>query len=115
MGYFDAPKWNSDETICPHTGEHAAPIASDSVKGRRVIHVKSATYRSATFSGTLLLGKEVVLPLPKEGKHRVKIECRWYGHRLKREVPGFLIDMATAVVDENYDGAVIANIGKRTI
>ena len=114
MGYFDAPKWNSDETICPHTDEHAAPIASDVVKGRRVIHVKNATYRCATFSGTLLLGKEVVMPLPKDGKHRVKVECRWYGHRLKREVPGFLIDMATASVAENYDGAVIANIGARS-
>lgn len=112
MSYFAAPRWNPD--FCPNTDEHAAPIASDAVKGRRVIHVKNAKYRLAVFSGTFLLGKEVVMPLPKEGKHRVKVECRWYDHRLKSQVPGFVIEMATAVVDENYDGNVIANIGKRS-
>jgi hypothetical protein len=115
MSYFDAPRWNDDNTICPHTDERAVPIASAVVKGRRVIHANSAMYRSATFSGTFLLGEEVVLPLPKEGKHRVKVECRWYNHRLKKEVPGFLIDMATAIIEEKYDGNVIANIGKRSV
>lgn len=110
MSYFAAPIW--DDEKCPNTDDCAVPKESEAVKGRRVIQVERATYRNAEFGGTFLLSKTVVLPLPKEGKHKVKVECCWFGHRLKEDEPTFLVDMATANVDENYDGEVCANLGR---
>ena len=81
MSYFDCPIWDNEK--CPSTDEYAVPRETEIVKGRRVIHVERAAYRNAVFSGTFLLSKTVVLPLPREGKHEVKVECCWFGHRLK--------------------------------
>ena len=108
MSYFDCPIWDNEK--CPPTDEYAVPRETEIVKGRRVIHVERAAYRNAVFSGTFLLSKTVVLPLPREGKHEVQVECCWFGHRLIRDDPTFVIDMATAKVDENYDGTVYTNL-----
>lgn len=109
MKYFSAPIW--DDQRCVNTDLHAVPLDVEIVRGRRAIHVVNATYRKAVFNGTFLLADDVALPLPKDGKRRVMVECCWYGHRLIEDEPLFLIDMATAVVYEYYDGPVTANLG----
>ena len=114
MRYSDAPTW--DKRKCPSLDPHAVPLDAEVVHGRRVIHVKGAMYRNAVFDGTFLLSNTVVLPFKKDNKQRVKVRCCWYGHRLlAKNEPKFLIDMATAVADENYDGDVITNLGKRPL
>lgn len=111
MPYHTSPLWNDER--CALTDEHAVPLDVEVVRGRRAIHVVGATYRRAVFNGTFLLADQVALPLPREGKQRVMVECCWYGHRLLDDAPLFLVDLATAVVHENYDGPVTANLGKR--
>ena len=112
MSYGNAPTW--DRRKCPSLDPHAVPLDAQLVHGRRVIKVKGAMYRNAVFDGTFLLSSTVVLPFKKTGKQRVRIRCCWYGHRLlSKNEPKFLIDLATAVVEENYDGEVFTNLGKR--
>ena len=113
MHYAIAPLW--DDQHCVNTDAHAVPLDVEVVRGRRAIHVVNATYRKAVFNGTFLLSDHVELPLPKDGKCRVMVDCCWYGHRLVEGSPLFLIDMATAVVHENYDGPVTANLGRRLL
>lgn len=112
MRYISSPLW--DDEHCVNTDPHAVPLDVEVVRGRRAIHVVNATYRKAVFNGTFLLSEQVTLPLPREGKCRIMVDCCWYGHRLLEDAPLFLVDLATAVVHENYDGPVTSNLGKRT-
>jgi hypothetical protein len=113
MRYLSAPVW--DDERCANTDSRAVPLDVEVVRGRRAIHVVNATYRRAVFNGTFLLSDSVALPLPKEGKRRVMVECCWYGHRLIEDEPLFLIDLGTAVVYEYYDGPVTANLGQQRV
>jgi hypothetical protein len=64
------------------------------------------------FSGTLLISKNVTLPMERTGKHLIKVDCRLEGDELQVENPQFLVDMDTAAVHSKYDGAVTTKIGK---
>ena len=98
--YTSAPKWDHDKKV-PYTSPIALPTDPRKVKGK-VITVRDAEYRSAIFSGRFLLAEDVS-PLDKSTR-RVKIYCRWFGHGLKREIPTFLINLATSTIDD--DGTV---------
>jgi hypothetical protein len=114
MNYSNAPI--RDKKNFPFVDPHAVPLDVAIVHDRRVIRVEGAMYRNAVFDGTFLLSNTVVLPFKKLGKQRVKVECCWHGYRLlKTNEPSFLIDVTTAVVDENFDGEVFTNLGKRRL
>lgn len=101
--YLSAPLWD-DNT--PALKTEASPRDRKMVHGATVINVKRAAYRDCLFDGTFLLSPDVKLPLPAEGKHRIEVMCRWFGHRLKTRGPEFLVNTATAEVIENYTGEV---------
>jgi len=98
--YTSAPKWDHGKKV-PHTSSSALPTEPLRVKGK-VITVRDAEYRGATFSGRFLLAEEVS-PVDKTTR-RVKIYCRWFGHGLKEEIPMFIINLATSTIDD--DGTV---------
>lgn len=107
--YLSAPIW---EERTPSTKTEACPREPKMVHGVTVIKVSKAAYRDAVFDGTFLLSPDVKLPLPAEGRHRVEVMCRWFGHRLRTRGPEFLVDTATAEVIENYTGEVSTDLNK---
>lgn len=107
--YLSAPVW--DDTT-PNLKTEACPREPKMFHNVTVIKVSKAAYRDAIFDGTFLLSPAVKLPLPSEGKYRVEVMCRWFGHRLKTRGPEFLIDTATAQVIENYTGEVFTDLNK---
>jgi hypothetical protein len=106
--YTAAPVW-LDKNSLPNTTPHAKPSGSAKVSGP-VITVKDAYYRGSVFSGTFLLA-ETPDKLKRNGKQRVKVYCLWFGHRLKRFAPSFLVDMASSTVMDN-GGSVSTNLCK---
>jgi len=114
MSYLSAPKWDKtiDKRTVPDTDHYAKPLNKELVNGRCVITVTKATYRDGEFTGNFLLSKTEKLPLGNEGKQRVRIECCWYGHRLQKGHPKFLVDLTTAKVEQNFNGEVITNVGR---
>jgi len=104
--YLSAKEW--DEKI-PSTKAEASPQEPLMVHNVIVIKVTKASYRKSVFDGVFLLAPETKLPLPKEGKHRVEVFCRWFGCRLKTKGPKLLVDMRRAEVIENYSGEVFTN------
>ena len=58
--YYKAPVWDEQGDI-PHTTKFAKPIKPVKVKHARVIEITDAKYRGSTFSGTFLLGDQVLI------------------------------------------------------
>jgi hypothetical protein len=90
--YTKAEVW-LDKAALPNTTKKAKPGKLQKVSGP-TITVVDAYYRGSTFSGTFLLAEEVTTS--EKTKRRVKVYCRWFGHRLKKGEPSFLIDLKTA-------------------
>ena len=105
--YLKAPVWEQQHD-CPNTTKIAKPINPIKVRNARVIEITDAKYRGSTFSGTFLLGDQVlILDSKKKGRGRYfgipggKIEegetpgnaCR----REIREEAGFIISEITPI------------------
>ena len=90
--YTKAEVW-LDKTALPNTTKKAKPGKLQKVSGP-TITVVNAYYRGSTFSGTFLLAEPVASN--EKTKRRVKIYCRWFGHRLLKGEPSFLVDLKTA-------------------
>ncbi len=95
--YTSAPKWNNALKI-PHTSKHALPTNPQKVKGQ-IITVRDATFRGATFSGRFLLAEPV--DRADQSTREVKIYCRWFNHKLKRDIPRFTVNLSTASFSVN--------------
>lgn len=107
--YMSAEVWN-EQHDAPNTSKRAKPSATQSVRNARVIVVKDAMYRGATFSGTFLLGDKNELPLPRKGWHVVEVYCCWFGLRLKTRGLHFKVNMSNAEVVEAYNGIITSNL-----
>jgi hypothetical protein len=90
--YTKAEVW-LDKAALPNTTTKAKPSKPQKVSGP-TITVVDAYYRGSTFSGTFLLAEEVASN--EKTKRRVKVYCRWFGLRLKKGEPSFLVDMKKA-------------------
>jgi hypothetical protein len=111
--YFSAPTWdNSDD--CPNTTDKAVPCELEKINDKRVIHVVEAFYRGSYFSGHFVIDDEVVMPLPRSGKHFVDVYCRWFGHRLKNRGLRFKVDMESTTFNEHFTGNVFSNFTKKS-
>jgi hypothetical protein len=97
--YTKADVWDGSSPP-PHTTKKAKPARSQKVSGP-TITVVDAYYRGSTFSGTFLLAEEVASN--EKTKRRVKVYCRWFGHRLKKGEPSFLVDLKTAKLQQGGD------------
>ena len=119
--YFGAPKWDPKKPgflkkLVPMTDPTATEVEWADVHDQTVIHIKEGMYRNATLNGTYLLSKSVKLPLAEEGKRRVFLYCRWFGHRLIGDKGiSALVDLSSAQVQERYSGKITTNIAKRTV
>lgn len=119
--YFGAPKWDPKKPgflkkLVPMTEPTATEVEFTDVHDKTVIHIKGGMYRNATLNGTYLLSKSVKLPLAEEGKRRVFLYCRWFGHRLIGDKGiSALVDLSLAQVQERYSGKITTNIAKRAI
>ena len=109
--YMSAEVWDKQVGI-RDTCEFAKPNTPIEVSNARVIVIKEGMYRSASFNGTFLLGKENKLPLPRENWHKVEIYCRWFNLRLKTRGVHFKVNMGSAEVIENFSGLVFGNLSK---
>jgi hypothetical protein len=97
--YTKADVWDGSSPT-PHTTKKAKPARSQKVSGP-TITVVDAYYRGSTFSGTFLLAESV--SGDEKTKRRVKIYCRWFGLRLKKGEPSFLVDLKTAKLQQGGD------------
>jgi hypothetical protein len=107
--YFSAKVLDKLASV-PHSSKRAMPTAAVYVRNAKVIIVKDAMYRNATFDGTFLLGDDNDLPLPDKGLHNVEVYCCWFRHRLKTSGLNFKVDMSTAKVINKYTGKVVSNL-----
>lgn len=119
--YFGAPKWDPKKPgflkkLVPMTEPTATEVEWADVHDQTVIHIKEGMYRNATLNGTYLLSKSVKLPLAEEGKRRVFLYCKWFGHRLIGDKGiSALVDLSLADVEERYSGKITTNIAKRAV
>jgi hypothetical protein len=119
--YFGAPKWDPKKPgflkkLVPMTEPTATEVELTDVHDQTVIHIKGGMYRNATLNGTYLLSKSVKLPLADEGKRRVFLYCRWFGHRLIGDKGiSALVDLSVSKVQKEYSGKVVTNIAKRAV
>ena len=109
--YMTAEIWDKQVGI-KDTCKFAKPNTPIDVSNARVIVIKEGMYRSASFNGTFLLGKDNKLPLPRENWHIVEIYCRWFNLRLKTRGVHFKVNMGSAEVIENFSGLVYGNLSK---
>ena len=113
--YLSAPVW-TNETKLPGTTKFACPKDEKMVHNETVITIKDGMYRDSLFNGTFLLSKSVKLPLATEGKRRVEVYCRWFGHRLPsiNRSPAFLVDLSKVEVTHDFTGLVFTDLKKIT-
>jgi len=109
--YYKAPVWEQ-QNDCPNTTKFAKPIDKKKVKNARVIEVVDAKYRGSTFSGTFLLGDQVLILDGKNNATRVEVLCKWFGHRLATRGLAFTVNLKTARVNDNYTGEVFTDFSK---
>jgi len=114
-GYMDfyskAPVWEK-KGQCPNSTKLAIPTEPQTVKKARVITVKNAKFRGSVFSGTFLLGKQMLILDGKNKSTRVEVLCRWFDHKLKTRGLAFTVNLKTATVNDNYTGTVFTNFAK---
>lgn len=110
--YLSAPVWEHKK--CPATTKLACPQDKKMVHNETVIKVTGAMYRDSLIDGIFLLNKAVKLPLPTEGKRRVSVYCRWFGHKLPSldRSPQFLVDLSKAQVIHDYTGEIFTDLNK---
>ena len=94
--YTKADVWDGSSPP-PHTTKKAKPGKLQKVSGP-IIEVVNAYYRGSTFSGSFLLAEPV--SSDERTKRRVKVYCRWFGLRLKKGEPSFLVDLKTSKIKQ---------------
>jgi hypothetical protein len=109
--YWKAPLWQEDNQ-CPNTTKFAKPIKPITVNKVRAIQLTNAKYRGSTFSGTFLLGDQVLVLDGKKRATRVEVLCRWFGHRLETRGLAFTVNLKKAVIKENFSGQVFTDFSK---
>lgn len=105
--YFSAKVW-SEPHEAPSTSKRAKPSSPISVENARVIVVKDAMYRDATFSGTFLLAEKSNIT-QSDGWNVVEVYCCWFGLRLKTRGLHFKVNMQNIEVINQYNGEVYSN------
>lgn len=111
--YSKAPIWER-KNQCPNSTKLAVPVEPMQVKKARVITVTNAKFRGSTFSGTFLLGDQVLILDGKNKSTRIEVLCRWFDRRLKTRGLAITVNLKKAVVSENYTGKVYTNFSKIT-
>ena len=109
--YWKAPVWEKQDQ-CPNTTKYAKPTKPKAVKNAKVITIMNAKYRGSVFSGTFLLGKQVLILDGKNRSTRVEILCKWFGHRLATRGLAFTVNLKNTIVNENYSGEVFTDFTK---
>ena len=109
--YLKAPVWEQQHD-CPNTTKRAKPINPIKVKNARVIEITDAKYRGSTFSGTFLLGEQVLILDGKNKATRVEVLCKWFGHRLATRGLAFTVNLKKTRVNDKYTGTVFTDFAK---
>lgn len=109
--YYKAPVWDEQGDI-PHTTKLAKPINPVKVKNARVIEITDAKYRGSTFSGTFLLGDQVLILDSEKKGTRVEVLCKWFGHRLATRGLAFTVNLKKTRVNDKYTGEVFTDFSK---
>jgi len=109
--YYKAPVWEQ-QYDCPNTTKLAKPIKPVKVKNARVIEITDAKYRGSTFSGTFLLGDQVLILDSKKKGTRVEVLCKWFGHRLATRGLAFTVNLKKTRVKDKYTGEVFSDFSK---
>ena len=109
--YLKAPVWEQQHD-CPNTTKIAKPINPIKVKNARVIEITDAKYRGSTFSGTFLLGEQVLILDGKNKATRVEVLCKWFGHRLATRGLAFTVNLKKTRVNDKYTGTVFTDFAK---
>ena len=109
--YYKAPVWDEQGDV-PHTTKLAKPIKPLKVKNARVIEITDAKYRGSTFSGTFLLGDQVLILDSKKKGTRVEVLCKWFGHRLATRGLAFTVNLKKTRVNDKYTGEVFTDFSK---
>ena len=109
--YYKAPVWDEQGNV-PHATKLAKPIKPVKVKNSRVIEIADAKYRGSTFSGTFLLGDQVLILDTKKKGTRVEVLCKWFGHRLATRGLAFTVNLKKARVNDKYTGEVFTDFSK---
>ena len=109
--YYKAPVWDKQSNV-PHTTKLAKPIKSVKVSNARVIEITDAKYRGSTFSGTFLLGDQVLILDGKNRSTRVEVLCKWFGHRLATRGLAFTVNLKKTRVHDKYTGEVFTDFSK---
>ena len=110
--YRKAPVW-VQLNDCPTTTKLAKPIKPVKVKNARVIEVTDAKYRGSTFSGTFLLGDQILILDGKNRATRVGVLCKWFGHRLATRGLAFTVNLKKTRVHDKYTGEVFSDFSKQ--
>lgn len=103
--YQSAPVWLEKNSL-PNTAKNAKPQSIRKIAKGAVINVIDAYYRGSTFSGSFLLAEDV--SNKEKTRRRVKVYCCWFGHRLKKATPSFLVNLKTATFSDG--GEVATNL-----
>ena len=109
--YRKAPVWDEQSTV-PHTTKLAKPIKPVKVSNARVIEITDAKYRGSIFSGTFLLGDQVLILDGKNRSTRVEVLCKWFGHRLATRGLAFTVNLKKTRVNDKYTGEVFTDFSK---
>ena len=109
--YYKAPVWDEQSNV-PHTTKLAKPIKPVKVSNARVIEITDAKYRGSIFSGTFLLGDQVLILDGKNRSTRVEVLCKWFGHRLATRGLAFTVNLKKTRVHDKYTGEVFSDFSK---
>jgi hypothetical protein len=109
--YRKAPVWDEQSNV-PHTTKLAKPIKPVKVSNARVIEITDAKYRGSIFSGTFLLGDQVLILDGKNRSTRVEVLCKWFGHRLATRGLAFTVNLKKTRVNDKYTGEVFSDFSK---
>ena len=109
--YRKAPVWDEQSNV-PHTTKLAKPIKPVKVSNARVIEITDAKYRGSIFSGTFLLGDQVLILDGKNRSTRVEVLCKWFGHRLATRGLAFTVNLKKTRVHDKYTGEVFSDFSK---
>ena len=97
----------------PHTSNKAIVCDWHTVNNVRVINLKNAFYRGATFSGTFELSDKENPFFESDEGLRVEIKLYWYGRRLKTRWARVLISGKRPKIILKEECEVGKNLGER--
>lgn len=109
---------NTENTIfkntAPNTDSKAKAVRWEiAPSNRRVIEVKNAFYRSASFNGKFLVAESVnAYGRNKDGHKTIEVECCWYGWQPKTRGIRLTIINEEVEIKDCLNVYVIKDIGK---